>query len=126
MANVRLWLMDQLRASLGTSWLLMPYDQEFTPSRKTVMFFRSSVVPSPDAPGSGYLDNRVTLYVATSNQVGPKALDALDVALDEVIVALHGVHNAVFVSATYQVLNEKVPVFMVQAEVVSNIKPTTS
>lgn len=124
--NVRLWLKDQLRAQLGTGWQLTPYDEQLTPSRKTVMFFRSSVVPSPEAPGSGFLDNTVTLYVATAKQVGPGALDTLDAALDAVVVALHEIHNAVFVSATYKVLNETVPVFEVQVEVVSNITSTES
>ncbi|QUC01104.1 hypothetical protein [Cellulosimicrobium cellulans] len=124
--NVRTWLLAQFRSALGTGWQLTPYDEELTPSRKTVMFFRSSVVPSPEAPGSGYLDNTVTLYVATAKQVGPKALDGLDAALDDVIVALHGIHNAVFVSATYKVLGETVPAFEVQVTVTSNITSTES
>lgn len=125
-SNVRTWLMEQMEPSLP-GYVFMPWDTGFTPSVPTVMFYRSQVVPAPEAPESGYLVNTVTLYVAVSTGLeGSDALDALDVALDDVTVALHGVHNAVMQSATYQVLNDTVPCFQVLVEVVSNIKPTTS
>lgn len=123
--NVRLWLRDQLRAQLGTGWQLTPYDQELTPSRKTVMLFRSQVIPTPEAP-RGSQTHTITLYVATAKQVGPDALDTLDAALDAVLVALHQIKNVRWTSAEYQVLSETIPVFKVQVEVPANIQSTES
>lgn len=121
--NVRTWLRDELDTQLGDEWLLLPYDQELTPSQRTVMFFRSSVVPAPSAPLGAQM-HTITLYVATAKQVGPDALDALDEALDDVLVALHRIHNVVARSATYKILGETVPTFEVLVDVPANIAYT--
>ena len=117
--NVRTWLRDELATHLD----LLPYDKELTPSQRTVMFFRSLVVPAPAAPLGAQM-HTITLYVATAKQVGPDALDALDEALDDVLVALHKIHNVVARSATYKILGETVPTFEVLVDVPANITNT--
>ena len=124
MANLRTWLETGLKAELD-GWTLVTYDQQITPSGPTVMFFRSSVVPTPEAP-DGHMTHTVTLYVATAKQVGPDALDALDVALDAVLIALYALKNVTWTSATYKVLNDTVPAFEVLVQVPSNIVATES
>lgn len=121
--NVRTWLRDQIADALP-GYDLITYDTGFVPSGPTVMFYRSRLVYAPEAPRSGYLVNTITLYVATDQQTGPDALDALDVVLDEVWLALHPVHNAVVTEAEYQVLNDTVPCFRLLVEVTSSIRPT--
>lgn len=123
MANLRRWLETGLDAELGEGWTLITYDQQITPSGPTVMFFRSSVIPTPEAP-DGAMTHTVTLYVGTAKQVGPAALDALDAALDAVLIALYAIKNVIWTSATYKVLNDTVPVFEVQVQVPSNIVAT--
>lgn len=121
--NPRTWLRDQLTTHLGPEWLLLPYDKDLTPNRPTVMFFRSRVVPAPEAP-RGAQTHTFTLYVATAKQLGPKALDALDDALDDVLVALFKIRNVVARSATYKILGETVPCFEVLVDVPSKITET--
>jgi hypothetical protein len=123
MANMRTWLQDGLATELGDGWTLIPFDKQITPSGRTVMFYRSSVIPTPEAP-DGHMTHTVTLYVATAKQVGSDALDALDAALDDVLVALYALHNVTWTTATYKVLNDTVPVFEVQVQVPSNIVAT--
>lgn len=125
MTNMRTWLVDGLKTELDAGWTFITYDSQITPSGLTVMFFRSSVIPTPEAP-DGHMTHTVTLYVATAKQVGSAALDALDVALDDVLVALYALKNVIWTSATYKVLNETVPVFEVLVQVPSNIVATES
>lgn len=121
--NVRTWLRDELAARLEDGWLLLPYDTKLTPAQRTVMFFRSRVVPTPEAP-RGSQTHTITLYVATAAQVGPDALDDLDDALDDVLVALFKIRNVVARSATYKILGETVPCFEVLVDVPSKITET--
>jgi hypothetical protein len=123
--NVRKWLTEQLAPQLE-GYVLMPWDQGFTPSAPTVMFYRSSVTELPDAPRSGAFVNTITMYVAVPTTIGAEGLDELDGALDEVLVALHNVKGVVLVAATYEVLNDTVPCFKVLVEVTSSIRSTTS
>jgi hypothetical protein len=125
MANLRTWLEAGLKTGLGAGWTLITYDSQITPSGPTVMFFRSSVIPTPEAP-DGHMTHTITLYVGTAKQVGPDALDALDVALDDVLIALYAIQNVTWTSARYKVLNDTVPVFEVQVQVPSNIVATES
>lgn len=121
--NVRTWLRDQLAANLDDTWLLLPYDKDLTPAQPTVMFFRTQVVPTPEAP-RGAQTHTITLYVATAKQVGPDALDTLDDALDDVLVALFKTPNVVARSATYKVLADVAPCFEVLVDVPTNITDT--
>lgn len=121
--NVRTWLRDELATRLDDGWLLLPYDVELTPAQPTVMFFRSAVVPTPEAP-RGAQTHTITLYVATAAQIGPDALDELDVALDDVLVALFEIPNVVARSATYKILGGTVPSFEVLVDVPATITDT--
>ena len=69
MTNMRTWLEAGLKAELGvdTGWTLITYDSSLTPSGPTVMFFRSSVVPTLQAP-NGAMTHTITLYVAELTQ----------------------------------------------------------
>lgn len=125
MTNMRTWLEAGLKTELDDGWTLITYDSQITPSGRTVMFFRSSVIPTPEAPDT-HMTHTVTLYVATAKQVGSAALDALDVALDDVLVALYALTNVTWTQATYKVLNDTVPVFEVLVQVPSNIVATES
>jgi len=122
--NMRTWLEAGLKTQLGTTgWTFITYDSEIVPSGRTVMFYRSSVIPTPEAP-DGHMTHTITLYVATAKQVGSAALDALDVALDDVLIALYALKNVTWTSARYKVLNDTVPVFEVLVQVPSNIVAT--
>lgn len=123
MTNMRTWLEAGLEAELDDGWTFITYDSSVTPAGLTVMFYRSSVVPTPEAPDT-HMTHTITLYVATAKQVGSAALDALDVALDDVLVALYALKNVTWTSATYKVLNDTVPVFEVLVQVPSNIRAT--
>lgn len=123
MTNIRTWLEAGLEAELDDGWTFITYDSSVAPSGLTVMFYRSSVVPTPEAP-DGHMTHTITLYVATAKQVGSAALDALDVALDAVLVALYALKNVTWTSARYKVLNDTVPVFEVLVQVPSNIVAT--
>uniref|UniRef100_UPI003F491410 hypothetical protein n=1 Tax=Promicromonospora sp. CA-291202 TaxID=3240016 RepID=UPI003F491410 len=120
---MRTWLEAGLDAELDDGWTFITYDSQITPAGLTVMFFRSRVVPTPEAPDT-HMTHTITLYVATAKQVGSAALDALDVALDAVLVALYALKNVTWTSATYKVLNDTVPVFEVLVQVPSNIVAT--
>lgn len=123
MTNIRKWIETGLKTELDDGWTFITYDSSVTPSGQTVMFYRSSVVPTEEAP-DGHMTHTITLYVATAKQVGSAALDALDVALDAVLVALYALKNVTWTSATYKVLNDTVPVFEVLVQVPSNIVAT--
>lgn len=121
--NPRTWLRDQLTTHLGPGWLLIPHDKDLIPAQKTVMFFRTRVVPAPEAP-RGAQTHTFTLYVATPKQLGPAALDDLDDALDDVLLALFKIPNVVARSATYKILDETVPCFEVLVDVPTKITET--
>lgn len=123
MSGPRQFVSDALAAALGDGWALIPYDTQVTPSGKTVMFYRSTVEQTPEAP-MGSWQHEITLYVATAKQVGPDALDALDEALDEVLVALYEADGIAWSTATYKVLFETIPAFEVKVQVWTNVAPT--
>ncbi len=100
----RQWLVEQLTPLLP-GYRLVPWDNVPTVSDRTVIFYRSRVAQSPEAP-LGSFDHSITLYVATPKTVGEAALDDLDDALDDVLLALLKVTGVTWSDATYKVLGD--------------------
>lgn len=114
--NGRQYLDQVLTAGLPDGWRVIPYDDAPTISEPTVMFHRATARALPQAP-SGTWESTMTLYVLTPRQVGEPALDALDDALDVVLMVLDGADGLTWSEATYTTLSDTYPTFQITAQV---------
>lgn len=114
--NGRQYLDQVLTAGLPAGWRVIPFDDNPTTSGLTVMFHRASARALPQAP-NGTWESTMTLYVLTPQQVGEPALDALDDALDVVLMVLDGVDGLTWSEARYTTLADTYPTFQITAQV---------
>lgn len=114
----RTYLADALTTALGDTWRIVPWDENPTVAGPTVLLYRTSVAPTPEAP-SGSWSHEFTLHVAGPRQIAGEALDELDGLLDDVLIALHGVPGVLWTGAEYGTLGGTVPSFKVTATVLT-------
>jgi hypothetical protein len=114
--NGRQFLDEVFNTALPDGWRVIPYDDSPVISELTVMFHRASARALPQAP-SGTWESTMTIYVLTPKQDGEPALDALDDALDVVLMVLDGVDGLTWSEATYTVLADTYPTFQITAQV---------
>lgn len=122
MSTARDYLAEHLAEELGAEWRIIPWDDNPTVTEPTVLFFRSAVEPTPEAP-LGSWTHDMTLYVVGPRQEGQPALDAVDGLLDDVLTALHNIPGVLWSNAEYQTLRDTYPAFKVTAQVFTKPAP---
>jgi hypothetical protein len=120
--DARTYLADELAERLDDGWRVIPWDDKPTLNGPTVLFYRSQVVQTPEAP-TGSWSHTMTGFVASARQLDAPALDELDALLDAVLIALHDIPGVLWLQADYVTLADTYPAFKILVRVYT--KPAT-